>query len=117
MKILVTGGSGMVGQCIKDLIGLYPTHGFTFLSSKDCDLTNRYETQCYFQNGCFDYVIHLAGNVGGLYKNMNKGIEMFSDNIKINENVLEACKRYSVNRGIFVFMSFIKTCMMVCFIY
>jgi GDP-L-fucose synthase len=109
MKILVTGGSGMVGKCIKDLIGLYPTHGFTFLSSKDCDLTNRYETQCYFQNGCFDYVIHLAANVGGLYKNMNKGIEMFSDNIKINENVLEACKRYSVNRGIFVLSSCIYT--------
>ena len=36
----------------------------------------------------FDYVIHLAAAVGGLYKNLDSNINMFSDNIKINENIL-----------------------------
>lgn len=109
MKVLVTGGSGMIGQNIKEMIEDYGNHEFVFLSSKDCDLTNRYETQCYFQDGNFDFIIHLAANVGGLYKNMAKGIEMFSVNVKINENVLEACKKYRVNRGIFVLSSCIYT--------
>ena len=34
MKILVTGGSGMIGSHIKDLIPNYNNHEFTFLSSK-----------------------------------------------------------------------------------
>lgn len=113
MKILVTGGSGMVGSCIKEKIEKekekYNEHEFVFLSSKDCDLRNRYETQCYFQKAHFDYIIHLASNVGGLYKNIEKNIEMFSDNVKINENVLEACCKYNIERGIFVLSSCIYT--------
>ena len=105
MRILVTGGSGMVGQNIKDLVTNNSNDDYVFLSSKDCDLRNKYETQCYFQDKNFDAVIHLAANVGGLYKNLNANIEMFCDNIKINENVLEACHKYRVNRGIFILSS------------
>ena len=109
MKVLVTGGSGMVGQNIKDIVSDNTIDEFVFLSSKDCDLRNKYETQCYFQDGNFDAVIHLAANVGGLYKNLNSNIEMFCDNIKINENVLEACHKYRIGRGIFILSSCIYT--------
>ena len=105
MKILVTGGSGMVGQYIKHLYENKTEHTFVFLSSSMCDLRNRHETLCYFQENSFDYIIHLAANVGGLYKNMRRGIEMFSANIKINENVLEACHNYNIDRGIFILSS------------
>ena len=36
---------------------------------------------------------------------MNDNIGMFSDNIKINENVLEACHRNNIKRGIFCLSS------------
>ena len=45
----------MIGQNIKEMIEDYGNHEFVFMSSKDCDLTNRYETHCYFQNGNFDF--------------------------------------------------------------
>ena len=109
MKILVTGGSGMVGQNLKDLEEKYSMHQFVYLSSSMCDLRNKYETECFFQDGNFDSIIHLAANVGGLYKNMNHNIEMFSDNIKINENVLSACDKYGVTKGIFILSSCIYT--------
>ena len=109
MRVCVTGGSGMVGQCIKRLMKNDETHEFVYLSSKDCDLRNKYETHCYFQNGHFDAVIHLAANVGGLYKNLNSNIEMFCDNIKINENVLEASYKYGVTKGIVILSSCIYT--------
>tara|TARA_Y100001970_G_C14201055_1_gene841103 strand:+ start:530 stop:1465 length:936 start_codon:yes stop_codon:yes gene_type:complete len=109
MRVCVTGGSGMVGQCIKELMNNDNTHEFVYLSSKDCDLRNKYETHCYFQNGNFDAVIHLAANVGGLYKNLSSNIEMFCDNIKINENVLEASHKYGVRKGIFILSSCIYT--------
>ena len=34
MKVCITGGTGMVGQCIKDVIKAYPKHEFIFLSRK-----------------------------------------------------------------------------------
>ena len=106
MRILVTGGKGMVGNYIKDvMVEKYKEHHFTFLSRLDCDLTNRKKVLRYFHFYYFDYIIHLAASVGGLYKNMDNNIKMFSDNIKINENVLEACHLNNIRRGIFCLSS------------
>ena len=94
MKIIVTGGTGMVGRCIKNLEFLWPKHTFIYLNrSKNdefsLDLTDRNAVLDYFKNNTYDFIIHLAANVGGLYKNMEKNIDMFSSNIKINENVFK----------------------------
>ena len=53
----------------------------------------------------FDYIIHLAANVGGLFKNMRNNSKIFRDNIRIQENVLEACNKSNINRGIFILSS------------
>lgn len=112
MKIIVTGGSGMMGRSIfnvlltvKELMTKYKDTEFIYLSSKDLDLTDRERTIDLFMYMQPDYIIHLAANVGGLYKNQENNIKMFSDNIKINENVLEACRINKVMRGIFILSS------------
>ena len=110
MKIVVTGGSGMVGRCIKNLEFLWPKHTFIYLNrSKNdefsLDLTDRTAVLEYFKTHKYDFIIHLAANVGGLYKNMEKNIDMFSSNIKINENVLEAANASGINRGAFILSS------------
>lgn len=103
-KILVTGGTGMIGKAIKDVI-LCSEAEWYFLSSKDCDLRDREQTLQLFKNNNFTYVIHLAANVGGLYKNMRDKVQMFRDNVRINENVLEACHETNIQRGIFCLTS------------
>lgn len=106
MNIVVTGGSGMIGRNIKDIIEESNTENtFHFLSSKDVDLTKRDDVLNFFNDKNYDYIIHLAAKVGGLYKNMAGNIEMFSSNIKINENVLEACHLNGIKRGIFCLSS------------
>ena len=112
MKIVVTGGTGMVGCSIlnilmgdDEIMAKWEEHKFIYLSSKDLDLTDREKTLEYFKDTKPDYIIHLAANVGGLYKNQENNIKMFSDNIKINENVLEGCRLNKVMRGIFVLSS------------
>jgi len=106
MLVLVTGGKGMVGNYIKNIVSnQYKNHTFIFLSRSDCDLINREAVIQYFNKKDIDYIIHLAASVGGLYKNMNDNIKMFSDNIKINENVLEACHLNGIHRGIFCLSS------------
>ena len=106
MKILVTGGNGLVGNSIKNIEQNYPRTKFVFLTRKHCDLENRLSVLTYFaDNKDIDSIIHLANNVGGLFMNQNNNIDMFSKNIKINENILEACLKYNIKQGIFCLSS------------
>lgn len=102
--ILVTGGSGMVGRTLKDLIK-NDLNKWIFLSSKDCDLTYRDQVNKLFEKIKPDHVIHLAANVGGLYKNIRERVAMFKDNVRMNENVLEACNNNNIQKAIFCLSS------------
>ena len=89
MKILVTGGSGLVGTAIKSLKNKYPQHIFYFVSSKDYDLRDIKQVNAMFVKFLPNVVVHLAAKVGGLYKNMLDKVEMFEENVLINFNVLK----------------------------
>jgi len=82
MKILVLGGSGLVGQAIKTISKNY-SYEFIFHSSKDCNLKNYEETLNYFKKINPTHIIHLAAQVGGLFKNMNFKVKMLEDNLLI----------------------------------
>tara|TARA_Y100001970_G_C14226139_1_gene855805 strand:- start:1179 stop:2144 length:966 start_codon:yes stop_codon:yes gene_type:complete len=119
MKIVVTGGNGMVGSCIKDVIKYYEPefgkHEFVFLNrslndSLSVDLTRLIEVEDFFSKNDFDAIIHLAADVGGLYKNLHQNVEMFHNNIMINENVLSACYKNNIHKGIFILSSCIYPC-------
>ena len=108
--ILVTGGTGLVGKALRRYIQLLIDgedndnvidDKWIFLSSKDGDLRSRTDTEQIFNLCKPTHVIHLAAMVGGLYKNETKKVQMFTDNVRINENVLEMCNLYNVQRGVF----------------
>jgi GDP-L-fucose synthase len=101
MRVLISGGSGLVGSSIKELINSTSTkndYEYMFLSSTHTDLRNSVACEKLFSNGNFDIVIHLAAKVGGLYANMDSNYNMLIDNLKINTNILECCKTYNVKR-------------------
>lgn len=95
--ILVTGGSGLVGQAIKyvvendkdELFGKQDEENWVFLSSKDGDLRNFSETKAIFEKYKPTHVIHLAAKVGGLFRNMKYIAEMYRENILINDSVVQ----------------------------
>lgn len=97
MKILVTGSNGCVGSALKSLC--INENNWIFIERKDCDLTNRDQTINLFKTINPDYIIHLASYVPGFY-NIDK-VRSFSDNIKINENVLEASNLANIKQGMF----------------
>lgn len=86
----------MVGKAINDLIN--GTYECKFLSSKDIDLRKYESTYYYFRDYQPTHVIHLAANVGGLYKNMANNVELFQDNMLINMNVLKVCNKLEIQR-------------------
>lgn len=98
-KVLITGGSGLVGNGIKLIESNYwNKYTFIYLSSLDCNLENYSETLEYFQKTKPDYVIHLAACVGGLFKNMNSKVDMLEKNVLINLNVLKASHEIKVKK-------------------
>lgn len=106
MKILITGGSGLVGYALKQITKKDNHNEYIFLSSKDCDLTDIIQTNLLFLQNKPDYVIHLAAYVGGLFKNMRSKVEMYENNTLINLNVLKCCHKYKVRKVI----SCLSTC-------
>lgn len=96
-NILVFGGSGMVGNSLKCI---ETQNNLIFLNSKDADLTCENQTNNIFKKFKPKGVINLAANCGGLYKNLDFGIKLFSDNININYNVLKYSHEYNVEKVI-----------------
>ena len=105
MKLLVTGGTGLVGSAIKSILN-NKKYDVTFASSKDCNLTNFQETHNFFKKIQPDFVIHLAACVGGLFKNMNQKVDMLENNLLINYNVLKCCHIFKIKKCI----SCLSTC-------
>ena len=99
IKILVTGGSGLVGSEF-----LKPN--FIRLSSIDADLRIREDVDNIFKTIKFDSVIHCAGKVGGLGGNMNNKGQFFYDNIMINTNVIESARIHGIKN----LVTFLSTC-------
>jgi GDP-L-fucose synthase len=95
-KILITGGSGLVGNAFKNTANDFAEqYEFIFLSSSDCNLEKFDETMECFTKIKPHYIIHLAACVGGLYKNMNYKVNMLEKNLLINFNVIKCS--YEVN--------------------
>ena len=99
--ILVTGGSGMVGNALKELI----PNSF-FVSSENCDLTSENDTKYMFKHLKPTKVIHLAAKVGGVKANMDYLGNFYTENIKINTNVLHYSMVYKVEKV----LSLLSTC-------
>lgn len=100
MIIIVTGGSGLVGQALNHVVSKNKkcNDSYIFVSSNDCDLTNYDETLVFFKKYSPDYVIHLAAYVGGLFKNMRNKVDMFEKNLQINYNVINICHKVNVKK-------------------
>jgi GDP-L-fucose synthase len=98
-KILITGGSGLVGSAFKNIANEFAEqYEFIFLSSSDCNLEKFDETMACFTKINPTYVIHLAACVGGLYKNMNYKVDMLEKNVLINFNVIKCSYEIKVEK-------------------
>jgi len=96
MKLLVTGGKGLVGSAINADIKL----------GREYDLTNPIEANKAIEYHQPTHIIHCAGKVGGVGGNMNYKGEYFYDNLMINTNIIEAARKNGVKN----LVCFLSTC-------
>ncbi|XP_073847298.1 GDP-L-fucose synthase-like protein [Musca autumnalis] len=107
-KILVTGGTGLVGKALQDVIAeeKCAEEEWYFAGSKDCDLTDEAATRGLFEKVKPNCVIHLAAMVGGLFHNMNNNLDFLRVNLQINDNVLQAAHAHGCEKVV----SCLSTC-------
>lgn len=101
MKILVTGGKGMVGKHLQEILPKA-----TYIGSKDCDLTSWKEVEYMMFLQKPEHIIHLAAKVGGIQDNIAKPAEYYDNNILINTHILRASKQFEVKK----FTGILSTC-------
>jgi GDP-L-fucose synthase len=93
-KILVTGGTGLVGTYLQnEFDGI-------FISSKDYDLTKEDQVYKMYEEHKPDVVVHLAAKVGGIIDNINKPFEYMEDNVLMNTYVTKYAREFQVKKFI-----------------
>ena len=97
---LITGATGLLGS---EILALSP--GSIGLTSKDCDLTESNHAILTLEDGQVDTVIHCAARVGGVKANTDYVADFFDDNMKMNMNVLDACRERNLK-----LVSVLSTC-------
>lgn len=95
-KLLVTGGNGLVGSSINADIKI----------GSEFDLRKTDICDGVFKMYKPTHVIHCAGKVGGIGGNMNNKGSFFYDNIMINTNVIESCRKNNIQK----LVAFLSTC-------
>jgi GDPmannose 4,6-dehydratase len=95
MKILLTGGTGMVGKNIlehpkaKDYQIFSPTR-------KEMDLLNFEQVSSVIEQTKPDIIIHTAGLVGGIQANRSALFDFLAENITMGLNVVRAARLHEV---------------------
>jgi len=107
MKVLITGGSGFLGQNIQESfkpskINPYETqidddrahYSVIAASSQPYDLREKYACKKMLEHYRPDVIIHAAGSVGGILANRENPGKFMYENLSMGMNMIESTLRY-----------------------
>lgn len=97
MRVLITGGTGMVGRNLLEHAGA-KRHEVLAPTRKELDLFDAGATRAYLKARQPDAVIHCAGRVGGIQANMAAPVDFLVQNWAVGQNVLLAAREARVPR-------------------
>jgi nucleoside-diphosphate-sugar epimerase len=106
MRILITGGNGMVG---KNILEHKKASNYEILapSSSDLNLRNFDSVDKYIKKKKPDVIIHAAGLVGGIQANMARPVDFLVYNLDMGRNIIMAAKE----NGVKYFLNMASSCM------
>lgn len=103
-KIAVLGANGMVGRALVRQLKIngFPDENVFAITRKHINLTNGDEVEIMMENLRPEYVFLAAAKVGGIHANNVMPAEFIYNNLAIQTNVIEACRKYSVRKLCFL---------------
>jgi len=101
MKVVVAGGSGLVGSAI---VRAYRAMGIEVIAPnrREVDFFDRTETITFFRTISPSLVIDAAAKVGGIGANISQPVEFLLHNLQIQNNLMEAAHFADVEKFIFL---------------
>ncbi len=100
--ILVTGASGMVGSAVRDLLVRQGCSRILAPSRKELDLCDRTMVDAYMDRNRPEYVFMIAAKVGGIAANQADPVGFLGDNIRMQQNLFDACRKHRVRKNLFL---------------
>lgn len=97
MRILLTGGSGMVGRNLLEHPALKDFECFA-PSRSELDLFDYDAVEHCLRKVLPDIVIHAAGRVGGIQANIREPVRFLTDNLDMGRNVVLAARASGMKR-------------------
>jgi GDP-L-fucose synthase len=97
-KILITGGTGLVGSALGSRLTKAGFLNVSSLGSRDCNLLNASGVEELFAELKPDYVFHMAARVHGLGGNAKYKSDVLVENTIMNINVIEASRKNDVKK-------------------
>ncbi|MYG94555.1 MAG: GDP-L-fucose synthase [Acidimicrobiia bacterium] len=101
-RVLVTGGTGFLGQALCRLLdGQEPAY-WAAPSRTDYDLCHSEEAAKLLADTEPDTVIHLAAQVGGIGANQQRPADLYLNNLLMGTNIIEQCRLAATDRLVVV---------------
>ncbi len=107
-KIFIAGSTGMAGGSIKRI---FHKQGYGAISNggklltptkRELDLLNKNDVDDWFEKNKPSVVVIAAAKVGGILINSQKPADFLLENLKIQNNIIEAAWRNKVKRTLFL---------------
>lgn len=101
-RIHVAGHRGLVGGAVLRHLQSIGALNLLTASSGELDLRDREAVFDFYSTNRPEFVVLAAAKVGGILANATYPVEFFSDNIRIQTNVIDASHEFGVQRLIFL---------------
>ena len=100
-KFLITGKNGLIGS---SLVRLFQEESLPFLSisREDLNLLDFEKTTDFFKKHNFETVINCAALVGGIKANSSRQYDFLSENMRIQNNIMDASIQSSIKNIVFL---------------
>ena len=98
-NILITGGSGFLGKNLKEL---FLNSSVLIPTRSELNLLDIKNVKRYFKVNQVEYIIHAAGNVGGIMHHKKNPATIMSENLQMGINLIDAAAKDKVKKIIFI---------------
>lgn len=99
MKILITGGRGMVGRNLREH-AMAVDYEIIAPTRQECNLLDQRDVDAWVAKIKPDAIIHTAGLVGGIIANMTGQVEFLAQNFDMGKNLVLAARANKIKKFI-----------------
>ncbi|MCG8451061.1 MAG: GDP-L-fucose synthase [Pirellulales bacterium] len=101
-RIYVSGHAGLVGSAVVRRLEAAGFQNILTATRSEVDLRDPQAVKNWFASNKPDYVVHVAGKVGGIRANLDAPVDFLHDNLMIQATVLRAAWRHGVEKLLYL---------------